>query len=178
VALTGPGLEERHARAELIVKGPIDAGVTIHSSYSCVEVRDMGGPVRVAAAHARARLLDTTGPLDVTAGVVDFAGSSGQVVLTSESEINLKVRSRRFEGTLTAWAQRSVRLLVPSGFETPLEAIVSHRDDFVCRAPLGTRRWQHRKLGELHAFACGVEDGVPPVLRLRSEAAAVVIDAR
>ena len=57
----------------------MDGGLVIHSSYTPVEVRDMAGPVRITATHARSKILDTTGQVDATAGVVDFAGSGGRV---------------------------------------------------------------------------------------------------
>src|SRR5262245_49767455 len=83
VSLTGPGLYEGHrGNGDLIVEGPIDAGLVIHRTYTSVEVRDLAGPVRIAATHARARILETTGQLDVTAGVVDLAGASGCVTLS------------------------------------------------------------------------------------------------
>jgi hypothetical protein len=178
LALTAPGLYEgSHRRGDLVVEGPKDGGVVIHCTYTPVEVRDMAGPVRVAATHARASILDTTGQVDATAGVVDFAGSCGRVTLNAEAEINLKVTARRFEGTLLAWAQRCVRVLVPLGFETPIEAVVSRRADFVCRTEFVSNVKQKRQ-GELYIFTCGVSNGARsgPMLHLRSEEATVVID--
>jgi ferric-dicitrate binding protein FerR (iron transport regulator) len=54
-------------------------------------VRDLAGPVRIAATHARATVLNTCGQVDATAGVVDFAGSRGRVTLSTEAEIDLKI---------------------------------------------------------------------------------------
>jgi len=178
VSLTGRGLDEgHHTRGDLVVEGPTDAGVVIHGSYTAVEVRDIAGPVRIAATHARASILETTGQLDVTAGVVDFAGASGRVTLSAEAEINLKMTARRFEGTLLAWGQRSVRMLVPPGFATPIEAMVSRRKDFVCRAEFSSHVKRKRQ-GELYVFTHGVDNGGRPrgALHLRSEEATVVID--
>ena len=80
LALTTPGLYEgQHRRGDLVVEGPMDGGLVIHSSYTPVEVRDMAGPVRITATHARSKILDTTGQVDATAGAVDFAGSGGRV---------------------------------------------------------------------------------------------------
>jgi len=80
LALTTPGLYEgHHRRGDLVVEGPMDGGLVIHSSYTPVEVRDMAGPVRITATHARSKILDTTGQVDATAGAVDFAGSGGRV---------------------------------------------------------------------------------------------------
>jgi hypothetical protein len=178
VSVTGPVLYEgHHRRGDLVVEGPPDAGVVIHGSYTAVEVRDTAGPVRIAATHARATILDTAGQLDATAGLVDFAGSCGRVTLSAEAEINLKMTARRFEGTLSAWAQRSVRMLVPRGFTTPIEVVVSRSEDFVCRAEFSSDVKQRRQ-GELYIFTHGaVNSGWPrAALHLCSEEATVVID--
>jgi hypothetical protein len=179
IALGNPGvLEGRRGRGNLVVEGPMDAAVVIHASYAFVEVFDLGGPVRVAATHARARLLKTTGQVDVTAAVIDFSGSRGRVTLSAEAEINLKMTATQFDGILQAWAQRSVRLLIPSGFTTPMTAVVSHPTDFVCRTQLASTM-RHKRQGELHIFTVGMDDGAAArqVLHLRSEDAAVVIDS-
>ena len=68
------GIEGLDARCELLVEASHDAGIVIHGSYAAVEVRDLMGPVRIAATHARATVLNTSGQVDATAGVVDFAG--------------------------------------------------------------------------------------------------------
>jgi hypothetical protein len=177
VSLTSPGLYKRHqGSGDLVVEGPTDAGVVIHGSYTLVEVRDLAGPVRIAATHARARILETTGQLDATAGAVDFAGASGRVTLSAEAEINLKMTSKRFEGTLLAWAQRSVRMRVPPGFSTPIEVMVSRRRAFVCRAEFSSEVKQQRQ-GDLYVFSYGVHSGGPREgIHLRSEEATVVID--
>ena len=121
VALTGPGLYGGHqSTAHLDVEGPVGAGIVIHAPYAYVEVRDLAGPVRVAATHARARVLDTTGPVDVTAGVVDFAGSGGAVNLSAEMEINLQLTTREFAGTLTAWAEATLSMMPATGIHHTL----------------------------------------------------------
>ena len=137
----------------------------------------MAGPVRIAATHARASVLDTTGQVDATAGVVDFAGSTGRITLSAEMEINLKITAREFDGTLLAWAQRSVRILVPPEFSTPLQVMVGSRDHFICRAAL-TSKVRHRKQGDLHVFTYGSNPSDSPGggLHLRSEQSTVVID--
>jgi hypothetical protein len=178
VSISGPNLYEGHdVRSELLVEAPHDAGVVIHGSYAAVEVCDLAGPVRIAATHARASILDTTGQVDATAGCVDFAGSCGRVTLSAEQEINLKITARKFDGTLLAWAQRSVRMLVPPEFSTPFEAIVGSHDDFVCRAEFRSKVKQNRQ-GELYVFTYGVsaDDRSRAGLHLRSEASTVVID--
>lgn len=179
IAIHAPDLyDRRHDESgALVVEAPSDSGVVIHSSFASAEVRDLNGPVRIAATHARATVLGTTGRVDVTAGCVDFAGDRGHVTLTSESEINLKVSTRRFDGTLLAWAQRSVRLLIPPAFRTPLEVSVSARDRFVCRADVCPKMVYHRQ-GELHVFTYNWDlgDSTKSWLRLRSEQSTVVID--
>ena len=58
---------------------------------------------------------------EAAAFVVDYAGSEGTVVLSAEAEINLKITALKFSGTLMAWAQLPVRVLVPAaaGFRLP-----------------------------------------------------------
>lgn len=170
--------DRRHdTSCELVVEAPTDSGVVIHGSFASAEVRDMNGSVRIAAPHARATVLGTRGRVDVTAGCVDFAGASGQVTLTAEMEINLKVSGARFDGALLAWAQHSVRLLIPQSFKTPLEISVSAHDRFVCRADI-RRAMAYARQGELHMFAYGgdVSDSPKPCIRLRSEHSTVLID--
>ncbi len=170
------GVEGLDARSELLVEGPHDAGVVIHGSYAAVEVRDLAGPVHIAATHARATVLNNRGQVDATAGVVDFAGSCGRITLSAEMEINLKITAPEFDGTMLAWAQRSVRMLVPEGFSTPFKAIVGSRDDFVCRADFRSKVKQNRQ-GELYVYTYNLSaDGMRNHLHLRSEASTVVID--
>ena len=177
VSLSRPdGIDGLDARSELLVEAPHDAGVVIHGSYAAVEVRDLRGPVRIAATHARATILNTSGQVDATAGVVDFAGSRGRITLSAEAEINLKITAPEFDGAVIAWAQQSVRMLVPEGFSTPFKAIVGSRDDFVCRADFRSRVKQNRQ-GELYVYTYDVSaDRRRNHLHLRSEASTVVID--
>lgn len=127
----------RLSQNTLLVAAPAAAPTVIYASSSAVRVQDMTGPVRVTATHARATILDTTGKVDASGWVVDFAGSEGTVKLSSEAEINLKLRAPRFKGSLMAWAQGPVRVLVPRSFQTPFQAIVSRPQDF---APTSARR--------------------------------------
>jgi len=170
-------LAEPRCRGNLVVEGPMDGSVVIHASYASVEVFELAGSVRVAATHARARVLETTGQVDVTAAVIDFAGSRGRVTLSAEAEVNLKMTATQFDGILTAWAQRSVRLRIPPGFTTPITAVVNHPADFVYRTELASTV-SHKRQGELYIFTVGMIDDASAgqVLHLRSEDAAVVID--
>jgi hypothetical protein len=181
VLLTGPHLlsadPTRMGRGQLVVDAPADAPIVIHASFAAVQIRDVRGPVRVAATHGRATILNTTGQVDAIAMVVDFAGSGGRVTLSAEAEINMKLSTARFDGTLLAWAQRSVRTLVPPDFLTPFRAIVSRRQDFVCRAEFCSRVTQEKK-GDLYYFTYAGDNSVAPeaAMHLRSEQATVVID--
>jgi hypothetical protein len=181
VSLTGPHLlsaePTRMGRGQLLVDAPADAVIVIHASFAAVQIRDLKGPVRVAAAHARTTILNTTGRVDAIAMLVDFAGSKGRVTLSAEAEINMKLPTVRFDGTLLAWAQQSVRTLVPPGFLTPFRAIVSRRQDFVCRTEFCSRVRQDKQ-GDLYYFTYDGDNSVAPegVMHLRSERSTVVID--
>jgi hypothetical protein len=181
VSLTGPHLVSeaptRMGRGQLLVDAPADAAIVIHASFAAVQIRDLKGTVRVAAAHARTTILNTTLRVDAIAMVVDFAGSKGRVTLSAEAEINMKLPTVRFDGTLLAWAQQSVRTLVPPGFLTPFRAIVSRRQDFVCRTEFCSRVRQEKQ-GDLYYFTYPGDNSVAPeaVMHFRSEQATVVID--
>ena len=106
----------------MLVAAPAAAPIVVYASFSAVQVYDMKAPVRVTATHARATILDTMGKVNAAGFVVDFAGSQGTVRLSSETEINLKLRARRFEGSLMAWAQGPVRVLVPLFVPNPFSS--------------------------------------------------------
>jgi hypothetical protein len=176
VSLNGAGLGLVGTRGQLIVDAPADAPIVVHASFAAVEVRDMSGPVRVTATHGRAKILDTTGKVDATGFVVDFAGSKGTVLLSAEAEINLKLKSARFEGALSAWSQRAVRVLVPQASQTPFQAFVNRRQDFVCRTDFCLKVKQEKRDG-LYVFTYAGDGNTPPEqVHLRSEQATVVID--
>jgi len=177
VFLNGPGVcGMAAAGSNLIVQAPADAPTTVHASFAAVSARNMSGPVRVAALHARATVLNTTGKVDAAAFVVDYAGSEGTVVLSAEAEINLKITAPKFKGTLMAWAQLPVRVLVPAAFRTPFQAIVSRPEDFVCRTEFAANVKLERN-GALYVFTYPGDGSTPPEdMHLRSEHGAVVID--
>jgi hypothetical protein len=177
VSLNGPGFGHMgETRGQLNVDAPADAPIVVYASFGAVEIRDMNGPVWVAAMHGRARILDTTGKVDATGLAVDFAGSKGTVILTAEAEINLKLRTPRFEGTLAAWAQRPVRVLVPQASQTPFQALVNRPQDFICRTDFCSKVKQEKKDG-LYVFTYVGDGNTPPEqVHLRSEQATVVID--
>lgn len=164
-------------RSTLVADGPVDGGVVVHATGCFVQVFDLAGGVHVAAARARAKILDTAGEVDVTAGAIDFAGSRGTVTLNSESEINLKLDSRAFDGVLAAEARGPLRVLVPPGFSTPLEVVVGEARAFVCRLDLAGC-FESRRQGSLHIFRYGVRHAGTALafVHLRSDNM-VVIDA-
>jgi len=160
----------------LVVDAPAAAPIVVHASSTAVEVHDMTAQVRVTATHALAEILDTTGKVDASGFVVDFAGSEGTVNLSSEREINLKLRAPRFKGSLMAWAQGPVRVLVPPAFQTPFQAIVNRPQDFVCRADICSNVTL-KKQGSLCIFPYSGDGSTPPsALHFRSELQTVVID--
>ena len=168
--------ESGHRRGSLVVDAPADASVVIHASYSAVQVRDMAGPIKITATHARATILETSGRVDATAFVVDFSGLRGIVNLTAEAEINLKMMASRFDGTLLAWAHGPVRVLVPPGFGTPFQALVKRPQDFVCRADFCSKMTQEKK-GGLYVFTyTGDGNTSPERFHLRSEHSTVILD--
>ena len=177
VSLNGPVVRRAPgAGGNLSVHAPADAPVTVHASFTPVAVRNMIGPVRVTAIHARAAILNTTGKVDAAAFVVDFAGSEGTVLLSAEADINLKFTSLKFTGTLIAWAQLPVRVLIPRGFQTPFQAVVSRPQDFVCRTEFGANMKLERN-GGLYVFTYPGDGSTPPEdVSLRSEHAAVIVD--
>ncbi len=165
---------EAHGRLE--VKGPTVAPITVQGSFASVQVCDMSGPVQVGAIHGRARILDTTGRVAASGSVVDFAGSQGVVTLSAEREINVKFTGVRFDGTMTACAQRTVRVLVPRGFRTPFQAFVSRPRDFVCRTEF-RKKIKRERSGGLHVFKYDGDGSTPPEnVDLRSEHGKLVID--
>jgi hypothetical protein len=176
VNLNGPGLNcITGGTGKLIAEVPADAPIVVHTSFGAVEVSDVNGPLRVTATHGRAKLLGTTGKVDATGFVVDFEGSRGAILLSAEAEINLKLNSR-FDGLLSAWAQRSVRALVPKTFLTPFQAVVSRPENFVCRTDFCPNITQEKK-GGLYFFTYVGDGKTPPEhVGLRSEHATIVID--
>jgi hypothetical protein len=177
VSLEGPGVgRARGAISHLIVQAPAEAPVTVHASFTAVAVWNMTGPVRITAIKARATILNTTGKVDAAGFVVDFAGSEGTVILSAEAEINLKLTSPKFSGTLTACAQLPVRALVPLGFQTPFQVLVSRPQDFVCRTEFASDMKVQRN-GSLYVYTYSGDGSTPPGdMSLRSEHATVVID--
>jgi hypothetical protein len=163
--------------ADLLVHAPAEAPATFHLSSGAIEVMDMDGPVRVAAPRGRTKILDTTGRVDATGAMVDFAGAKGAVDLNASTEMNPKFKAARFDGTLSATAERSVRVLVPKGFATPFEVIVSRRDDFACRAEFCSQVKSERQKSGLYFFTYAGDGGAGNIpVHLRSLHGPVVMD--
>jgi hypothetical protein len=177
VSIHGPRLGEKlRGSGFALVDAPMDAPLVIHASFAAVKVRDMSGPMRITATHARATILESTGKIDANAFVVDFAGSKGQINLSAEAEINLKMTSPHFDGNLSAWAQQSVRILIPRSFNTSFQATVSRSQDFICRAKLCSKVKQAKQNG-LYVFTyTGDGASSDPAVQLRSEQSTIVID--
>lgn len=164
------------ATTEARLEAPADAPLTVHGSYSAVTVRDMSGPVRVTATHARAQILNASGKVDADAGVVDYSGWKGDVMLSADSEIDLNLPADRFEGALSAMARREVRVLAPRGFQTPITAVVSRPQDFICRAEFCPNFRQEKRGGLYFYNYLGGSSGGTEWVSLQSEQSTVVID--
>jgi hypothetical protein len=161
--------------ADLLLHAPSDAPATFHLNAGAIEVYGMDGPVRVAAPRGRTKILETTGQVDATGALVDFAGAKGTVSLDASSEMNLKLTAPRFDGTLNATAERSVRVLVPRNFATPFEATVRRREDFACRAEFCGQVTRKRRPDGMYVFTFAGNGGDVPV-HLLSKYGPVVID--
>jgi hypothetical protein len=161
---------------DLIAQVPRDAPLTVHTP-GAVALRNLTGPLRITAVGGRATILNTTGTVDADGGVVDFAGFRGLVTLNSYSEIDIKLTGFRFLGHLSAYGQREVRVLVPRGFESPIEVMVDSKKDLVCRADFCSRMRQENRAGAyiFRKYADNSEATLDHVF-LRSDHSTVVID--
>lgn len=176
ITLNAPHPGRTGSRGDLLALVPQDAPLTIHV-VGAVELRNMSGPVRISAVGGRATILNTTGTVNAEGEIVDFAGAHGHVMLTSYSEIDLKLTGPRFLGNLSANAQREVRVLVPHGFESPVEVRVDRKKDFVCRADFCSGMKQER-VGGAYIFRKYASSGeaTSDHVWFRSDHSTVVID--
>jgi hypothetical protein len=156
----------------LLLDAPAEAPVTVHSD-AAVEVHDMAGPIRISA-RGRATILNTSGLVDASAMIVDFAGSHGNVSLNAPWDINIKLTAQQFHGSLGANAQRQVHALFPPGFQTPVDVLVNRPEDFICRADFCSKIKKSRE-NSLYRFTYG-DKNAPDHISLRSESAQVVLD--
>jgi hypothetical protein len=166
-----------NARGDLTIDAPAGAPMTVFASSGAVVVHDLTGSVRIAAPRGRTTILNATGRVDAVGNIIDFAGEKGTAVLNASAEINMKLTSTAFEGSIIAQADRVVRVLLPPGSATPFEAIVTRRKDFVCRADICARVKAEKYDGLYYHFTFA-GNGSPSTshVSLRSEHATVVID--
>jgi hypothetical protein len=161
---------------DLLAHVPEDAPLTVFAA-GAVQLRNVNGPVRISASGGRATILNTTGTVDADGEIVDFAGARGRVMLTSRSEIDVKLTGPRFLGGLSAYAQREVRVLVPHGFESPIEVMVSRKKDLVCRADVCSGMREENRDGAYHFFKYAASgDAATDHIWFRSDHSTVVID--
>jgi hypothetical protein len=156
------GNATRRSMAHVRVRAPADHPVNITGTYTAMAVHGIHAPVKLSTTHARISVLDSSADVDANAGefgIVDFSGYRGNVRLTSATDINVQLTRPTFEGRLHATADRPLRVLLPSGFASPFEAVVNRRDEFVCRADLCSRITSVRKDGRF-VFKYGDGDAV------------------
>src|SRR5215469_3453005 len=108
----------------------------------------MTGPVHTSAAHARTTILNSTGRVDATGDVIDYAGAKGTAILNASMEIDLNLTATRFYGMIRANGVRPVRMLLPKGFQSGFQAVVARRDDFVCRADMCAQVKEEKQDGQ------------------------------
>jgi hypothetical protein len=163
-------------QGELVAQVPRDAPLTIHA-IGAVDLRNLSGPLRISASGGRATILNTTGPVDADGEIVDFAGARGPVMLNSFSEIDIKITGPRFLGSLSAYAQREVRVLVPHGFESSIEVMVSSKKDLVCRADFCSRMKEENRAGAyIFRKYADSSDAASDHVSFRSDHSTVVLD--
>jgi hypothetical protein len=161
-------------QGRLLLTAPNEAPVTVHSE-AAVEVHDMTGPVRISAPRGRATILNTSGLVDASAMVVDFAASQGLVSLNAPWDINIKLTARQFRGRLSAIAQRQVLVFFPPDFQTPVDVLVNRPKDFVCRVDFCSKIKKDRE-NSLYRFTYGNVANASEHITLRSENSQVTLD--
>lgn len=159
-------------RSDLTVLAPPDLAVTICATYAGAEVYGIEAPVGIWATHGSVRILDTTGNVRASAqeGGIHFSGERGQVRLDGD-QISLRITATRFHGALEASARGAVRLLLPAGFVSPLEAVVKNDASFVCRADIRSKISRREGHGGV-VFSYGYGE---PAIRLLSLTEGVLI---
>jgi len=161
-------------QGELLLEAPVEAPVTVHSD-AAVEIHDMAGPVRIAAMHGRAVVLNTSGLVNVAANLIDFAGSQGDVSLSAPWDINIEFTAQQFRGNLNAYADRQVLAILPPDFQTPIRIYVNRPKDFICHADICSKMKQDRE-NNLYRFTYGDVANAPAPITLRSENAQVTLE--
>jgi hypothetical protein len=162
-------------QGNLLLMAPVEAPVTVHTD-AAVEVHDMAGPVRISAPRGRAKILNTSGLVDASAAVVDFAGSQGSVSLNAAPwDINIKLTAQQFRGRLSANAQRQVLVFFPPDFQTPVDVLVNRPKDFVCHVDFCSKFKKDRE-NSLYRFTYGDVANASEHITLRSENSQVTLD--
>ena len=98
----------------LLVETPPGAPVTVHS-WGAIEVHDVDGPVRIVATRGCATVLNTSGLVDASAQIIDYASSRGEATLNDDWELNLGFTEQQFHGHLQVYAQQVVHAFFPQG---------------------------------------------------------------
>jgi hypothetical protein len=73
--------------------------------------------------------------------------------------------TKKFDGTLMAWARGAVQMLVPAGFRTPFTVIVNHAEDFVCRTDVCSKMkvtQGHKIYGPSFIYTYAGDGSAPP----------------
>ena len=136
-------------KGNLLLTAPASAPLTVHSD-AAVEVHDM-------------------------AMIIDYSGSQGAVELNASWDIDIKITETTFRGNLAANAQRQVNAFFPPGFQTPVEVLVDHPKDFVCRADFCSKMKKDR-VNSLYRFTYGSAESASAHIGMRSMNAQVVLD--
>ena len=160
----------------LDVVTPSPLPVTITGSYAAVEIFGISTPVTVSTTHARIWLLNTSGPVNAMAregGSIVFQGSRGNVHLNADAEIDVEITDSNYVGRLEAIVGGPLRVLLPVGFESPVEANVSSPSCFICRADVCSQVVHRREAGRIAVVANGSGE---PTLRFVSHLGKVIID--
>jgi hypothetical protein len=158
----------------LLIDAPADAPVIVHS-WGAIEVHDVAGPVRVTATRGRAIVLNTSGLVDASAQIIDYASSKGEATLNADWEINIKLTAQDFSGHLNANAQQKVHAFFPAGFQTPMEVYVNRPSDFDCRTDFCTKMKKSRE-NSLYRFTYGELTKTRAPIHLRSETSQITLD--
>jgi hypothetical protein len=174
VGSIGPG-GPPGGRGQLLMNAPADAPLTIDSSSGSIKVHDMDGPVRLSAANGRITVLNSSGRVGANGAIVDFAGSKGTVTLTASMEADIKIIAQRFAGKISAEASHEARVLVPKGFQTPMELIVRRPKDLICRADI-CKNMQQKSDGWWHIYTLPGDGSATDHIRVQSQNSTVVID--
>jgi hypothetical protein len=139
--LSSPSFNSREEQSSAIVRmtAPRDAPMNISGTYAALAVHDMSAPLKLTTTHARITVLETTGDVDAEVkefGIIDFSGTRGHIRLDAPTEINLNFTGQKFDGTLSAKSDWTIRVLLPKGFASSFEADVTKNSNFICRGDI------------------------------------------